>query len=112
MMRLFVGIELPETVRRSLGLLRGGIRGAKWQRDDQFHLTLRFIGEVPPSHLEEIVRALAGIGFSPFDLRLAGVGLFGNERQPRLLWAGVEEPEPLRHLARKVNQALERIGIA
>ncbi len=110
-MRLFVGIELPETIRRALGLLRGGIRGAKWQRDDQFHLTLRFIGEVPPSHVDEIVGALAGISFSPFALRLSGVGLFGNGHQPRLLWAGVKDAAPLRHLARKVNHALERIGI-
>ncbi len=111
MMRLFVGIELPEAVRRALGLLRGGIRGAKWQRDDQFHLTLRFIGEVPPGRVEEIVRALAGIAFPSFELRLAGIGLFGRPRQPRVLWAGVESPAPLRHLARKVNQALERAGV-
>lgn len=110
-MRVFVGIELPTDLRDHLMDLCDGVDGAKWQRFDQFHLTLRFIGELDRHQLDEVTTALADIRFVRFPMTIKGVGYFGTLAEPRVLWAGVADPEPVAHLARKVNQALKRAGV-
>ncbi len=111
-MRVFVGIELPADLRDRLMDLCDGVDGAKWQRFDQFHLTLRFIGELDRHQIDDVTTALAGIRFTRFPVTIKGVGYFGTLAEPRVLWAGVADPEPVAHLARKVNQALRRSGVA
>lgn len=110
MIRLFVALDLPETLRQRLSLMGGGVPGARWQRPDQMHLTLRFIGEVEPPLFADICAALAGVTGAPFTTRLGGVGQFGD-RKPRAIWAGVERVEPLLRLQYKVEHALQRIGL-
>ncbi len=112
MIRLFVGLELPTATRQALALLRGGVDGARWQTDAQYHLTLRFIGEVETRRAGEIADALGRIRFAPFALDIEGLGVFGKLRKPRALWAGVRDPAPLKHLHEKIDQALDRVGIA
>ncbi len=112
MIRLFVGLELPTATRQALGLLRGGVDGARWQTDAQYHLTLRFIGEVEARRAGEIADALGSIRFTPFALDIEGLGIFGKVRKPRALWVGVRDPAPLKHLHEKIDQALVRVGIA
>lgn len=111
MVRLFVGLEIPDQIARDLDVARGGVEGAHWQRDPQLHLTLAFIGETPRKTKHEIEDALARIRFEPFDLTLTGVGLFGKPKQPKTLWAGVEDKHPLQHLHEKVTSALDRIDV-
>ncbi len=110
-MRLFVGIDLPDPIKDRLLLLQGGIEGTRWQRRDQLHLTLRFIGEINGREADEIHFALDGIRFRTFDMALTGVGFFGKEYKPRHLWAGVRRPEPLMHLHEKIDRALTFAGI-
>jgi 2'-5' RNA ligase len=110
MIRLFVALELPEAVRSRLSLLQGGVPGARWASDEQLHLTLRFIGEVDDNVAHDIDDALAGIRAPAFTLELAGVGEFGG-KNPRALWAGVRPSEALLHLQKKVETALQRIGL-
>ena len=109
-MRLFVGINLPDFIKDRLLFLHGGIEGARWQRRDQLHLTLRFIGEVNGREADEIHSALDSIRFQSFEMALSGVGFFGKEDKPRHLWAGVERPEPLIHLHEKIDRALVMAG--
>ena len=111
MHRLFVAIRPPEAVRARLFALMGGVRGARWQSDDQLHLTLRFIGEVDRHAAGDIQAALAGVRHPPFDLALSGVGAFDRRGQPAALWAGVAPHEPLKALHKKVDQALVRAGL-
>lgn len=111
MIRLFVGLELSPSQRESLTYARGGVEGARWQRDDQLHLTLAFIGEVSHRSLREIEGELSRITFDPFDLTLNDVGMFGKFDMPKTLWAGVEDKAPLMHLHEKVLTAVERAGI-
>jgi len=111
MIRLFVGLELPPEIVEALGYARGGVEGARWQKDEQFHLTLAFIGDVPGSTLHLIENALAQIEFDPFELEFSGVNMFGTPRQPKSLWAGVRDEAPLSHLHEKILNALERIGV-
>jgi len=111
MIRLFVGLELSPEITHALGYARGGVEGARWQTDEQFHLTLAFVGEVPRSTMRQIEDALAHVEFEPFDLAFAGVNMFGTPHQPKSLWAGVRDEAPLRHLHEKILNALERVGV-
>ena len=108
MLRLFVGIELPPELKLRLSLLCAGVPGARWVDPGNYHLTLRFIGEVDEGLASDIDAALAQIRAPRFDLALAGVGHFGD----RMLWAGVDKSPPLVHLRDKVESALVRLGLA
>jgi len=109
-MRLFTALALPDTVASSLLMLQSGVPGARWQTREQLHLTLRFIGEADGRDAIAIDDALATISDPVFSIELKGVGSFGGKR-PRSLWAGVAANEALLHLQRKIESALQRIGI-
>lgn len=112
MLRLFVAIDLPESLRDSLARLQAGLPGANWIDPDNFHVTLRFIGEIADHRLEEIDERLAAITAPPFDLALAGVGSFARGREPISLWMGLDRSEPLMALQRRIDRALSRAGFA
>lgn len=106
MLRLFVGIALPPELKLSLSLLATGVPGAKWVDAGNYHLTLRFIGEVDEGLAEDVDGALSQIRAPRLDLALATVGHFGL----RQLWVGVERNDALQHLHHKVESALTRLG--
>ena len=108
-MRLFAALSIPKSVAQSLMLIQGGVPGARWQMREQLHITLRFIGEVANQDVGLIDEMLAGIIADGFTLQLHGVGQFGN-KQVNSLWAGVRPSPALDHLARKVDNAIRRIG--
>jgi 2'-5' RNA ligase len=112
MHRLFVAIRPPEEVRAPLIDLMEGVEGARWQSEDQLHLTLRFIGEVDARLADDIDTALQSIRHPRFDLVLSGLGVFDRRGQPTALWAGVTPHEPLKALHKKIDQALGRAGVA
>jgi 2'-5' RNA ligase len=109
-MRLFVGLDFPWEIREHLALLCGGVPGARWSPVENFHLTLRFIGEVSSPVAEEIDGALAALRGRAFDLVLAGVGTFAKGGQENTLWVGVERNPALEALQAKVETALQRAG--
>jgi len=110
MIRLFVAIDLPQSVRERLVALQGGVPGARWSTSEQIHLTLRFIGEVTETLGHDIDDALTAIRAPSFSVELSGVGEFGG-KNPRALWAGVKSNDALLHLQRKIETALQRIGL-
>ncbi|HEV8032414.1 MAG TPA: RNA 2',3'-cyclic phosphodiesterase [Stellaceae bacterium] len=110
MLRLFVGIEFPPELKLRLSLLSTSIPGARWVDPGNFHLTLRFIGEVTEDVAADIDEALACIRARHFSLQLAGTGIFGGER-PRSLWVGVERDPDLVALHGKIELALIRMGL-
>jgi 2'-5' RNA ligase len=110
MIRLFVALALPESVAQGLLMMQFGVPGARWMNREQLHLTLRFIGEVDGRDAEAIDDALSAISAPRFTLELKGVGEFGG-KNPRALWAGVAASEPLLHLQRKIETAIQRIGL-
>lgn len=111
MHRLFVAIRPPEAIRRRLLLAMGGISGARWQSDEQLHLTLRFIGEVDRHLAADILAALGGVHHPPFEIAISGIGTFDRRGSPETVWAGIAPQEPVRSLRKKVDQALARVGI-
>lgn len=112
MPRLFVALRPPPAIREALSDVMDGIPGARWQDDDQLHLTVRFIGEVDRPMAEDIAAALGSIHAPTPLVRLAAVGGFTNRGRTEALWAGVTPREPLAHLHRKVDTACVRAGLA
>jgi 2'-5' RNA ligase len=110
MIRLFVAIALPDSVADGLLAMQSGVPGARWSAREQLHLTLRFIGEVDGRDANAIDESLATISAPRFTLELKGVGAFGG-KNPRALWAGVAANEPLLHLQRKIESAMQRLGL-
>lgn len=110
--RLFVALRPPRAIRHLLRAAMHGISAARWQDDDQLHLTLRFIGEVDHHRAEDIAAALGALHAPAISARIAGVGLFDRKGHPHTVWAGVEPLAPLAGLHRKVDQLLARAGVA
>lgn len=111
MLRLFVAIRPPHAIRRRLLASMGGISGARWQSDDQLHLTLRFIGEVERHQAGDIHAALGNVRHASFDLSLNGMGSFDRRGFIDAVWVGVTPQEQVRALHRKVDVALARVGL-
>ncbi|GGF30603.1 RNA 2',3'-cyclic phosphodiesterase [Aliidongia dinghuensis] len=111
MLRLFVGIDLPPETKLALSVAAQGLPGVKWVEPGNYHVTLRFIGEVDEGVAADIDEALAEVRARRFALSIAGVNLFGSEDKPRVLYAGVDRSAPLVELRDKVGQALNRAGL-
>ena len=111
MIRLFVALELPPPVRDRLLAAMGGVAGARWQTDAQLHVTLRFIGEVDRHQAGDIVAALGSVHIVPFSLALGDVGTFDRRGRIDTLWVGVTPQAEVAALAKRVDQALARVGI-
>jgi len=110
MHRLFVAVRPPGSIRERLLAIAGGVQNARWQDEDQLHLTLRFIGEVDRHRAEDIAAALGNLHHASFEVTLRGVGSFMN-RGKGALWAGLAPHADLRALHKKVDQACLRVGI-
>ena len=111
MIRLFVAIPLPDTIRMQLAMLQSGLQGARWVKPENIHLTLRFIGDVPNDQAHDIDAALAGIKIPGFTLAFDGIGSFAWGSNPHALWVGVAKSEPLMRLQAKIETALVRTGL-
>ncbi len=111
-MRLFVALDLPRTVRQRLADLATGVSGVRWVPPENYHVTIRFVGELPAYKAEELDLALADIRARRFTLELAGVGTLDRAGRVTALWAGVASNPALLHLRAKVDTAVQRAGMA
>jgi len=111
MHRLFVALRPPLAIRQQLMATMAGVPGARWQEDDQLHLTVRYIGEVDGALAEDIALSLGQIHGTAADVALNGVGAFDKQGRIDALWAGVTPHTALAALHRKVDRALVRIGL-
>jgi 2'-5' RNA ligase len=115
-----VGLPLPDAWQRGLDILAGILAGrlasrVSWTRPGNWHVTLKFLGEVEQARLPEIIAALRGLDFAPMWLRLGGGGFFSHPGQgsPRTLWIGLAEGgEACARLAGEVNRAFASCGFA
>lgn len=110
MIRLFVGLELPEDARERLAALAGGVPGARWVDPENMHLTLRFIGNVGEGEVADIDAALARVRAPAFELEIAGVDAFSRGRRPVMIWAGAELDGALAHLQQRIEAAVVKAG--
>ncbi|MCP4647441.1 MAG: RNA 2',3'-cyclic phosphodiesterase [bacterium] len=106
-MRLFVAVEIPGLIKEMMGELEGALPSDGLNKVDvkNMHITLKFLGEVDETKVEEIKAALSGVEFAPFKVQVRGVGVFPKEDYVKVIWAGTESAE-LKELAGKVEEAL------
>lgn len=112
MHRLFVAARPSAKVRSQLLGLMGGVAGARWQSDDQLHITLRFIGEVDARAADDTMLALSAIRHPPFEIAINDVGTFDRRGAIDTLWAGIAPREAITALHRKMDRAIVGIGLA
>ncbi len=110
MPRLFTALEIPRDAALSLSLLRGGLPGARWIDVENYHITLRFIGDVEGHVADEVANALDRVRRPAFSIGLAGVGAFGS-RKPHSVWAGVTASPDLAALQAEIERICQRTGI-
>ena len=110
MPRLFTGLEIPAHVGQSLAMLRGGLPGARWIDAENYHLTLRFIGDIDDAQAREIAGVLGRVHRRPFELRLDEMSFFGG-RKPRAIVATVAQIAPLMELQAEHERLMQRAGL-
>ena len=111
MHRLFVALRPPAAIRAQLIAAMGDVPHARWQDDEQLHLTLRFIGEVDRPQAEDIAAALGQVHAEAPRVAIAGVGRFEKGGRTDAIWAGVAPREPLAELHARVDRALGQAGV-
>ncbi|HUW72910.1 MAG TPA: RNA 2',3'-cyclic phosphodiesterase [Methyloceanibacter sp.] len=110
MPRLFSGIEVPASVAQRLNLVRAGLNGARWIDPANYHLTLRFLGDVDNITARDFAHSLGDILAPAFELRLQGLSSFGG-RKPRAIFARVSPSEALQSLQRAHERAARAAGL-
>jgi 2'-5' RNA ligase len=110
MPRLFTGLEIPASVGQALGLMRGGLPGARWIDPEFYHLTLRFIGDIDDYVANEIADVLGRVHRRPFSIRVDGLTSFGG-RKPRALVGSIAPVPALMELQAEHERLLQRLGL-
>ncbi len=110
MPRLFTGVEIPPDIGQSLDLLRGGLPGARWITPDNYHLTLRFIGDVDDLVAHEVASLLGRVKRGAFELHLQGLMSFGG-RKPRAVVATAAPAQALLDVQAEHERLMQRIGL-
>jgi 2'-5' RNA ligase len=110
MPRLFTGIEIPPAIAQSLATLRGGLSGARWIDPENYHLTLRFIGDVDHTVAREVVSLLGRVRRTSFELRVEDLKSFGG-RTPRAVVAIVAATPAVIELQAEHERLMQRVGL-
>jgi RNA 2',3'-cyclic 3'-phosphodiesterase len=110
MPRLFTGLEIPPDIGQALSTLRGGLPGARWINPENYHLTLRFIGDVEDTVAHEVASLLGRVKRGAFDLHLDGLTSFGG-RKPRAVVANVAPAQALLDVQAEQERLMQRIGL-
>jgi 2'-5' RNA ligase len=110
MPRLFTGLEIPAEVGQMLSNLRGGLPGARWIDPENYHVTLRFIGDIDGVSANEIASMLFRVDRKPFEVKVQGLTSFGG-RKPRAVVATIAPSKPLIELQAELERMMQRIGL-
>lgn len=116
--RAFIAIDLPPAIQEALDKQTTRLRQIlgddliRWVPADNMHLTLKFLGNLPHSHLDFIKQMLAQIADSnpQFDLQISGLGSFPNSKRPRVLWVGIHAPAGFTFLQKMIEDSATRLG--
>lgn len=116
--RTFIALDFPlsilDSIEQQTHRLRQtlGEEVVRWVPTHNLHLTLKFLGNVPVSHLEFIKQMLAQVAESTpqFDMQIGGIGSFPNSNRPRVLWVGIHAPATLATLQKAIEEGTSRLG--
>jgi len=110
MPRLFAGIEIPILLAERLSFAKAALPGARWIDAENYHLTLRFIGDVDGTTARDFTQSLGQIEAAPFELKLDGLGSFGGNK-PRAIFAKLASSPALETLQRGTERAAREAGL-
>ena len=114
-LRLFIGIAVPDAVREPIARAQGQLKRCaapgmiRWTKPEQFHVTLKFLGDVPVGELADLEASVAAVcaGCRPLQLAAAGMGFFPGKHKPRVIWVGVvDQDQELAGLHRQLDAAM------
>jgi 2'-5' RNA ligase len=118
--RAFIAIDLPVEIHHKLEQASGHLTQQlnnlplRWVPITNIHLTLKFLGEVSETNVETITEIIESeaIVQPPFEISIGGLGVYPNNRRPRVIWVGIEAPECLTKLQRRIDIEVARLGYA
>jgi 2'-5' RNA ligase len=116
-MRLFIAVNFPADVRRSIAGIGYELEGsgipARWAPPAGIHLTLKFLGDLDRDRLVDVKSAVGEVASraGPMALHLEGVGAFPSPRRPRVIWVGVESSPRLRLLHDALDRRMAEFGV-
>lgn len=110
MPRLFTGFKMPDDVVSELSALRGGLPGARWAVPDDYHITLRFLGDIDGRTARDFEEALAEVRCEPLTITLTGLDSFGGAK-PHSVYAAVAQDRALSDLQHEHERAARRVGL-
>ena len=115
--RVFIAIDLDKITKEKLNkaqnILRDCSLNIKWVSQDQFHITLKFLGDITVDKIEEVKKALEDVQskISPFNITINGLGAFPNKEYPKIIWAGLSEnSEKVTSLHQIIEEKLTNLG--
>src|SRR3989338_2661620 len=115
--RAFIAVEIdPETrqkISELISKLKKSNSDVKWITEDQMHLTLKFLGNIDNSKVQDISNALSSISnnFKSFAITLSGIGAFPNLNHPRVIWLGIDKGmDALKNLSERIENEMEKLG--
>ncbi|MGI9372801.1 MAG: RNA 2',3'-cyclic phosphodiesterase [Hyphomicrobiales bacterium] len=111
MPRLFTGIEIPASVGDDVRMLTGGLEGARWIDPENYHITLRFIGDIDDGTARDVANLMSQTVGDAFSLSLENVGHFGSVTKIRSLWAGVAPCQDLIDLHARQERMCQMAGL-
>lgn len=116
--RSFLALDLPEEMKglvsRTSEEMRKYPLDVRWVPTNGIHLTVIFMGDVPLASLSQIGEGAGSVccAYGPFQLALAGAGVFPNRKRPRVLWLGLAgELERLSAFREALTKRLIPFGI-
>jgi RNA 2',3'-cyclic 3'-phosphodiesterase len=108
MPRIFTALEVPRPVALGLSLLKGGLPGARWIDAENYHITLRFIGDVDDRRADDLADAFDRIDIAPFAVKVRGLSVFGS-KLPHALIANVEHDPRMGELQNAIERLCQRL---
>jgi 2'-5' RNA ligase len=108
--RLFTGLEVPPDIAEALAMLRGGLPGARWVDPENYHVSLRFIGDIDDAMAREITFMLGQVKRRGFEVKFDGLSSFGG-RRPRAVVAAIPPLAPLVELQAEHERIMQRVGL-
>jgi len=110
MPRLFIGLEIPAPVAQRLQFVSGGLDGARWVEPSDYHVTLRFVGDIDDRTADEVAHGLGTVDRRAFEMRLSGLDAFGKDK-PSSVYARVVPDQALVDLQADIERAMRRLGL-
>ncbi len=110
MIRLFVGIELPESIKAQLLELQKNLPGTLWRNPEKLHINLRFVGNIEEHVGEELLKELQYVRFPAFHIALKGIGYFATGDRPHHIWVGIDPDKAIREFQEHIDSAVKKAG--